>query len=280
MLKNTFHHIPGIGVRTEKKFWGNGIQCWSDLEKNSPVKLALDKKQVIQDSYTHLENNNPGYFATRLPSHLTWRLFPDFRRTTAYLDIETTGLDSTYNEITTIALYDGEAIKYYVNGRNLDQFQYDIQKYTMIVSYNGKSFDVPFIESYFSTRLTHAHIDLRHVLGSLGYRGGLKGCEVQLGIDRGDLKDIDGFFAVLLWNEYRKNQNEKALETLLAYNIEDVVNLEVLMIMAYNMKLKETPFLATHRLPPPLSPDIPFDVDADTVEKIRRKNGYGFSSRW
>ena len=276
MLKNTFHHIPGIGIRTEKKFWRSGIHCWSDVKSNRHIKLAPDKKQYIQDSFTHLDNNNPGYFSTLLPSNLTWRLFPEFRNTTAYLDIETTGLDSAYDSITTIALYDGDAIKYYINGQNLDQFKYDFQKYKMIISYNGKSFDVPFIESYFGIRSNHAHIDLRYVLGSLGYRGGLKRCEIQLGIDRGDVKDIDGFFAVLLWNEYQKTRNQKALETLLAYNIEDVVNLEALMIMAYNMKLKETPFFETHHLSPPSSPDIHFDVDVKTVEKIKRENVYGF----
>ena len=64
-----------------------------------------------------------------------------------------------------------------------------------------------FIESYFNIQLNHAHIDLRYILQSLGFRGGLKGCERQLGIDRGDLRDIDGFFAVLLWHEYQRNGN-------------------------------------------------------------------------
>jgi uncharacterized protein YprB with RNaseH-like and TPR domain len=55
-----------------------------------------------------------------------------------------------------------------------------IQKYNVIVSYNGKSLDVPFIEIYFGIQLRHAQIDPRCVLGSLGYKGGLKGCERQL----------------------------------------------------------------------------------------------------
>jgi len=55
------------------------------------------------------------------------------------------------------------------------------------------------------------------------------------------LSDIDGFFAVLLWNEYRKSGSQKALDTLLAYNVQDTVNLESLMVTAYNLKIKETP---------------------------------------
>jgi uncharacterized protein len=108
-----------------------------------------------------------------------------------------------------------------------------IEKYKAIVTYNGKSFDVPFIESYFGITLNSAHIDLRYILSSLGYTDGLKRCEIQLGMDRGYLSEIDGYFAVLLWFEYRRNKNQKALETLLAYNIQDVLNLENLTVGSY-----------------------------------------------
>jgi hypothetical protein len=124
--------------------------------------------------------------------------------------------------------------------------------------------------------MAHAHIDLRYVLKSLGYAGGLKRCEKALGLDRGDLDGVDGFFAVLLWQEFQQTGNIKALETLLAYNIEDVVNLETLMVLAYNMKLKDTPFSQSHALPMPEIPDIPFKPDRPTIEKIRQKNGFFF----
>ncbi len=52
-------------------------------------------------------------------------------------------------EIATIALYDGNRIKYYINGKNLGDFPTDIKQYKIIVSFNGKTFDVPVIESYF-----------------------------------------------------------------------------------------------------------------------------------
>jgi hypothetical protein len=143
----------------------------------------------------------------------------------------------------------------------------------VIITYNGKSFDVPFIERYFGIVLNHAHIDLRYILGSLGYKGGLKFCEIQLGFSRGDLTDMDGFFAVLLWYDFQKNGNEKALETLLAYNIQDVLSLENLMVIAYNLKIKETPFYR-NRLPAPVLPDLPFDVDMETVNRIRNDLGF------
>ena len=198
-------------------------------------------------------------------------MLPEFRDSTVYLDIETTGLKMWGFEITTISLYDGNSIFWYVKDQNLNDFIHDIQKYKVIVTYNGKSFDIPFIESHFGTNLTQAHIDLRYILASLGYRGGLKGCEKQLGIDRGDLNNVDGYFAVLLWYDFLQNRNQKALETLLAYNIEDTVNLETLMVLAYNMKLKGTPFFQTHQLPEPTHPNIPFEADRQTIDRIKRQ---------
>jgi len=184
-------------------------------------------------------------------------------------------LENWRNEITTIALYDGSSIIHYINGQNLDDFLDDIVKYKVIVSYNGKTFDVPFIENYFGIKLDHAHIDLRYILGSLGYRGGLKSCEIQLGFDRGDLKDIDGFFAVQLWHDYQKTGNPKALETLLAYNIQDVLTLENLMVISYNLKIKNTPFYR-NQLTEPVLPKIPFEVDMKTVERIKSENIYSW----
>jgi uncharacterized protein YprB with RNaseH-like and TPR domain len=215
-----------------------------------------------------------------LPANQCWRLFPEFRNSIAYLDIETTGLDRYFNRITTIALYDGQAIKTYVQGQNLDDFVEDIQKYKVIVSYNGKSFDVPFIEQYFNIRLDHAHIDLRYILYSLGFKGGLKGCERQLDMDRGDLKDIDGFFAVLLWDEYQRNKNQKVLDTLLAYNVQDTITLENLMVTSYNFKLKQTPFYEKLLITESTPPVNPHRVDLGTVEKIKRSPQYWQSQQW
>ena len=123
-------------------------------------------------------------------------------------------------------------------------------------------------------------VPLKYVLGSLGYKGGLKGCERQLGMYRGDLSDVDGFFAVLLWNEYKKSGSQKALETLLAYNVQDTVNLENLMVTAYNLKIKETPFYGSHTIPSPSVSGNPYSADLKTVDKIKYGSGFGHSSYW
>ena len=274
MLQNTFIHIQGIGAITEQRIWESGLSDWDAFSDDISFPLSVGRKYLlkegIEESKRHLYQGNPVYFSKCLPANQSWRFFPEFRNSTVYLDIETTGLDRHYNDITTIALYDGHEIKTYVDGQNLDDFIEDIQKYKVIVTYNGKSFDIPFIEHYFNIRLDHANIDLRYVLYSLGFRGGLKGCERQLGMNRGDLSDIDGFFAVLLWGEYQRTGDPKALDTLLAYNIQDTVTLENLMITAYNMKLKDTPFYDTHLITDSPPPVIPYSADLATVDRIKK----------
>ncbi len=272
MLENTFSHIRGIGPKTERKLWDSDIKSWDDVSRGR-ASLAGRKAQLAEDclreSKAQLANGNPDYFSRRLATSQHWRLFPHFRHATAYLDIETTGLGAPGDYITVIGLYDGKSIRHYIHDDNLLDFKDDIREYKMLVTYNGKMFDIPFIRSYLNIPLQQAHIDLRFPLASLGYRGGLKTCERKLGIEREDVAGIDGFFAVLLWHDYNNNGNEKALETLLAYNIADVVNLEKLAVLAYNMKLEETPFAKSRRLKVPPVPRVQFRAHAETVKRLR-----------
>jgi len=273
MLTHSFIHLPGIGTKTEEKLWQAEIHHWLQWQEKPPVKLPNsslpDLSNLVRLSRENI-GNNPEFFSKRLPANEQWRLFSHFRDRVAYLDIETTGLGQD-SEITTIALYDGEKIRCYINGQNLDDFENDIWDYEILVTYNGKSFDVPFLERWFRTKLTHAHIDLRYILAKLGFKGGLKGCEKQMEIHRGALDGVDGYFAVLLWRDYRDNNNEKALETLLAYNIEDSVNLECLLVEAYNRNVLATPFGKELLIEAPKAPFIPYQPDFSTVNRIKRK---------
>ena len=58
-------------------------------------------------------------------------------------------------------------------------------------------------------------------------RGGFKAVERQLGIAR-KLVEVDGRAAVRLWWRYVDSFDLEALDTLLEYNREDVVNLKEL----------------------------------------------------
>jgi len=274
MLYSSFFHIPTIGTATEKKIWDCGICSMDDFLNSPPDFISKKKKEFIFDhiklSKEKIQINDPVYFIENLPPKEHWRIFNQYRNSSVYLDIETTGLDFYHSHITSIAIYDGKKIKYYVYGKNLNDFINDIKDYKVIITYNGKSFDIPFIEKFFNISLNHAHLDLRYILKSLGFSGGLKSCERQFGIERKDLlSELDGIFAVELWNDYLRRKNIKALETLLSYNIEDVLNLEHLMVEAYNKKILETParlFPLLHKE----KPANPFKIDYSTMEYVQK----------
>ncbi|WP_457577262.1 ribonuclease H-like domain-containing protein [Desulfomarina sp.] len=270
MLKQTFLHIPGIGAKTEKRLWEAGITSWARMSGHMPFRLPaaaqFDLEGTLKQSRLALPAD-PHFFTDRLPASEAWRIFPHYRQKTVYLDIETTGLGEGA-EITTIALYDGREIRTYINGKNLDDFVDDITKYQVIISYNGRTFDIPFLEKFFKIKLKHAQIDLRYVLARLGLKGGLKGCEKQLGMARGELDGIDGYFAVLLWQQYANYNDTAALETLLAYNIMDTVNLERLAVEAYNRNIAATPFAEELTLPLPVLPQLKIQPDMACVRKI------------
>lgn len=277
MLHHTFVHVPSVGAKTEEKIWQAGVLTIHDFIARPPAdiskKKALSICQELYSTVDMLADGNASYFAGRLPSAESWRIYSEFRHSIAYVDIETTGMEPFNSHITTIALYDGSQVKHYVHGDNLQDFPRDIQQYKLLVTYNGKCFDVPFIESYFGIQLNHAHIDLRYVLASLGFTGGLKSCERQFGIGRtGSVAEVDGYFAVLLWREYKKTKKMRYLETLLSYNIEDVLSLEILMAEAYNRKIAALPF-ADESVDIPPGIQNPFSVDSATVESVQKKYG-------
>ncbi|HTS18034.1 MAG TPA: ribonuclease H-like domain-containing protein [Verrucomicrobiae bacterium] len=275
MLKNTFCHIPGLGTETERRLWSSGLHSWDAFRDGSTVPLAPAKiaslGRHLKASAAYLATGDARHFANCVPTDQHWRLYREFADSTAFLDIETTGLSGYSDHITTAVVYDGHHVRHYVHGANLRDFGREIRDYPLLVTYNGKTFDLPFIRASLGLPMDQAHIDLRYVLASLGYRGGLKSCERQLGLDRGGLADVDGFFAVLLWQEYKRTRNSRVLETLLAYNALDVLNLVRLMTVAYNLKLRGTPFEGTHKLPAPSVADNPFEADVDVIGRIRRR---------
>ena len=162
MLESTFRHLPGVGAKTEGRLWSAGVHSWQALTEGSDLPLSARKverlKGHVGESVRQLSEGNPHYFCDRLPAGEHWRLFPEFRDTVAYVDIETTGLGAPGDYITTVALYDGKTIRHYVRDRNLEDFADDVAQYRIIVTYNGKCVDVPFIRNALGLPMPHAHI--------------------------------------------------------------------------------------------------------------------------
>ena len=245
MLRSTFLHIPGVGPITEKRIWDRRIYSWGDfIIKRRKVGIsenAADRiEKWVRRSERALEKKDALFFSTRLPQRDLWRLYPEFKNHTAFLDIETTGLSFCYDDITLIGLYNGKDVKTFIQGQNLGDFESEIKKYSIIVTYNGTMFDLRFIREKLGQQLTPpVHIDLRFLLRRLGYTGGLKSVEKKMNICREEeVAGLSGFDATVLWNRYVRG-DDYALESLIKYNLADIVNLKTMLELAYQ-QLHET----------------------------------------
>lgn len=109
-------------------------------EANSRSEAICRQIRETQDRYYSKDYK---YFEERLCNRLR---LADSIDELAYLDIETTGLRHLVKDrfkITSIVLFDGYSIKYYIDGFNLHQFKEDIRKYKAVVTFNGNRFDMP-----------------------------------------------------------------------------------------------------------------------------------------
>src|SRR6266550_4239943 len=246
MLQQTFIHIPGVGRLTERDLWANGIQSWDDADRFEKrfghVSTRLQRKldDYIPRSREAVKQKDAGFFERLSALGEAWRLFPEFAQDCVYLDIETTGLSTVFDTITMVGLYDGRKYQLFVDGDNLPEFQKELEKYSIVVTFNGSGFDLRFLKLAFpELKLPPVHIDLRWVTRKLGMKGGLKEVETKLGIHRpAEVEDLTGHDATVLWAKHLRGDG-KALRQLVQYNTEDVVHLKAIMEVAYDRLSKQ-----------------------------------------
>ena len=142
----------------------------------------------------------------------------------AYLDIET----SFGKEITVIGIFTPPARVIQLVGEDVNwtNLWNALEGVTQILTYNGARFDLPVIRQAVKLDLTRYFQcrDLMYECWKRNLYGGLKKVEEKLGIER-LTRGIDGIEAMRLWERFRRYGDEEALQSLLEYNREDVVNL-------------------------------------------------------
>ena len=248
MLRNTFIHLPRVGAVRERSLWQRGILDWACFlaaAEDGRLRESIYESAtpLLRQSLEAVAGGDARFFDALLPRRETWRLYPEFADRALFLDIETTGLSAHYDQVTMIGTLGGGKLALFVSGVNLDRFPAYVAQFPLLVTFNGSQFDVPFLRAHFpDARLDQGHIDLRFVLGSLGYRGGLKAVERTLGLSRDPaIQGVDGFEAVRLWHRYRRGERA-ALMKLALYNLTDVANMVELVDIAVRHKTR----LAAH----------------------------------
>jgi uncharacterized protein YprB with RNaseH-like and TPR domain len=234
MISHTFSVAPGIGERLERHIWRQGILTWDHfLEADNISGIPKNKKKDFDNIFSSfrkaLSRRDAEFFARNIKGREHWRLFNELGSKILCLDIETNGYQpGSGGYVTVVGLYNGLQWKAFVRGENLtkEALQAEIEKADIIVTFFGSAFDIPFLLREFpGLKINKPHFDLCFGARRLGLKGGLKKLEDLFGIKRDEtVKGLNGYDAVLLWQFYRRGSRE-ALDLLLEYNRQDVVNL-------------------------------------------------------
>jgi len=233
MLRRSFIFLPGVGASTERSIWEQGIIDWDDFILNEVAgPLRGERKArsdiIVREVDERLRNGDIGYFASFFKTGENWRLWDEFGDGAVFLDIETMGT-RRYSPITVVGVYDGMEFRALIRGKDLNAKEISrlFEDASMLVTFNGATFDLPMIEAQFPGSVPRLpHLDLRFLAGRLGYVGGLKSIEHQRGISRPEeVQGMSGEDAIRLWKLFERDRNRNALKLLLKYNMEDIMNL-------------------------------------------------------
>lgn len=211
------------------------MENWKELpfkkEKNFEIY------QRIKESVKAFLNDDLNFFFENVPFRDQWRILVHYKREIGYLDIET----SFEGNITLIGLYTGNKFYFYKDGDDYIKLEKMFLIPSIIVSFNGQTFDIPVIKKIFPfLKLPSFHYDLFRASKTLGWKGGLKKLEEKFLIERSKrVKNFTGYDAVLLWEDYQKTGKIDSFELLKEYNMFDVINLEKLLNIFLEEKKKE-----------------------------------------
>lgn len=166
----------------------------------------------------------------------------------AVLDIETTGLDPSRNKFILGGLFDlqkGDMHQLFAESRSeeketLEKFYELMSDFDMVITYNGKHFDMPFIARRMkahgiSSTLLPYNLDLYLVVNGHSpikkFVPNLKQktVEAYMGLWQDREDEISGAESVELYNKYEKSGDPELEKKILLHNSDDVLQLTRLM---------------------------------------------------
>ena len=281
MLTSTFLHLAGIGPKRERELWERGFTTWHDVVSKEGSQASALHTAAVR-SLDAFQSRDFAWLASSLAPGEHWRALapfsaePNAMRWLA-LDIETTGLEPHFNQVTVVGVC-GHATRFEPVALCTERADWTerlsdlLAASDVLITFNGKTFDIPFLRyhvRHLDRSLPAFHVDLRYLFSGLGYPGGLKKVQRRLGHYReGELDDVDGFMAVRLWHEHRRG-HAHALNTLVRYCLEDVVVL--LPMAAHGYRLACTRLGAPW--PCPCTPSVSLDhlpYDPTLVRRLKR----------
>lgn len=260
MITEALQHCEGIGPARLSQLQTAGIGSWWSV-LDDPGRVPQSFRAIVVSECCRcmeaLHARDIQYFVDRLVPQDKWRVLSHYFDDASYFDIETTGLEYDA-QITVIVCWHRGTLHTFVEGDNLDDFLDLLDETTLLVSFNGSSFDVPrVLDGFHIPELPCPHLDLRWVSYHQNWTGGLKDIADRLDVPRpADLQDVDGAMAVVWWNQWQNNSDPAALQCLIRYCSADVL---LLIALAHHLAGQACPSASQlwSELPPaPASPTV------------------------
>ena len=224
-----------------------------------------------------------------LPDRLSARLLRDLSglevgedlplESLLFLDTETTGLSGgagTIAFLTGLGWFEGERFiveqdlmrDYPEESAMLDRVLEAVSRSKLLVTFNGRTFDLPLLESRFTmngrrvalTRMQH--LDLLHPARAV-FKLRLRRCrlscleEAVLDVHRED--DLPGSEVPKAWFDYLKTGDFTKVERILEHNLQDIRSMP--MILARLMEMYEAPA------------EVPYQEDVYSIGRVLEKRG-------
>lgn len=240
MIRRSFVLLDRVSNRKEQSLWKSGIKTWDQFWKAARIpgiapttKFYYDRR--LQEAQQALQEGNSSYFVGKLPGKEMWRLYQHFRDECCFLDIET----DMWGKVTVVGISNYYDSKAFVRHFNLDAkaIAREIQKYKVLITFNGSSFDLPKLRKQLGIIISVPHIDLKPLCVNLGLKGGLKEVERRLNLKRPEHLLLD---PVACWENFQATNDGEQLQLLVDYNKEDIENLKGVMEWCYRALSRQT----------------------------------------
>lgn len=250
ILEQSLCLLQGVSPEAEIRLRRTGVMTCAQLAAEADRYFSPNHAQCIRNSYEEWQvarvHGLIDWEVNHLPAGHRVRALSDHWEDALFYDIETDGISAAAN-ITCISTLRNGSTHSFWRGFNLNDFLDEWAAAKILVSFNGKRFDTPFVCKTFGLSAVPAQIDLMDEAAHYGYRGGLKAIEKKFGFDRKEGECADGKDAIRLWSEYSKTHSVKPLRELLEYNQADVAALTALSKGILRLSLENTQIVAVSR---------------------------------
>jgi len=234
--------VYGIGPITENRLISEGYKTLFDLVQHSTYSEEASSVLSLLEQGTHIEILS--YLQSRLSrSHPNVLHLSGCHPLSEYnfIDIETLGLSCRPLILIGTAHIKEREIhvhQYFVRSipeekAVLEGFMNDLSDQATLFSFNGDSFDIPYIQERlcyygFNRRITHPDYDIL-LFSRRQWKGNLPNCKLQtiekqiLGIGRQD--DVPGALVPEFYEEYLRSGNIGPIVPIIHHNRQDIITL-------------------------------------------------------